>query len=188
MFLKLKPAAESQRGFQRELDEGERDGRTDGWMDRWMDGCVGWRVGVWVNCISLLHTHKHKLKGCSAPHTNLTGHSQQKITVWTWRRRGQAVWCVALVSCEDEHSKSFFLYIFVCFLFFYIYISSNLIIKTNRTSAAHNGTVRQRRSVSESVEKARNTEQPQLDWLSDWTLLWTGTNNFQNYYFYYFYY
>lgn len=46
MFLKLKPAAESQRGFQRELDEGERDGRTDGWMDRWMDGCVGWRVGV----------------------------------------------------------------------------------------------------------------------------------------------
>lgn len=33
MFLKLKPAAESQRGFQRELDEGERDGRTDGWTD-----------------------------------------------------------------------------------------------------------------------------------------------------------
>lgn len=40
MFLKLKPAAGSQCGFQRELDEGEGDGRMDGWMCRLACGGV----------------------------------------------------------------------------------------------------------------------------------------------------
>ncbi|KAK2859805.1 hypothetical protein Q5P01_004425 [Channa striata] len=56
----------------------------------------------------------------------------------------------------------------------------NLISKTNRTSAAHNGTVRQPRSVGHGVCQNNRNQ-------ADWVPLGTGTNNFHNYYFYYSY-
>lgn len=126
--------------------------RTD--EERWMGRLGGLRVQnyfVLLNCISLLHTQT-QVKGLIPPqsHTNLTGHFLIDPVITT---RGTGSVYVYFLFRVNMNIANFSSCTFSSLCFF---ISSNLISKTNRTSVAHNGTVKQRLSVIWLVKTKTN--------------------------------